>query len=293
MNIVFYTSGISGTGRVVTGISIYNALKRKQIQCNYTMVTHSPAGFLAQDSGIEHVQLPLEDEHQLSRKHFHSSVLYHTLTVLKPDILIVYLQWFTILTFLDDLKCIKLFIAHQVNKNFFTIETEIGQYHFNPEQYNVITSIEPAPFPFTVININPLIMKNHDEILSKKQAQLILNIPDSKKCCLISISGYEQESMQYKQYYPQHLEDDYYCISSSNYDLDNHFPIVNYFNAFDMIICGAGYNSFWETRFFNKQAIIIPFKRVFEDQFYRVNNYANYTFTKNGADQLVDVLLTL
>jgi hypothetical protein len=99
---------------------------------------------------------------------------------------------------------------------------------------------------------------------------MILNIPDSKKCCLISISGYEQESMQYEQYYPQHLEDDYYCISSSNYDLDNHFPIVNYFNAFDMIICGAGYNSFWETRFFNKQAIIIPFKRVFEDQFYRV-----------------------
>jgi len=291
VNIIFYTSGISGTGRLITGIAIYNALQRRNIDCTFTMITHSTSGCLAEELGIEHVYLPLENEAQLSKKHYHTSLLYHTLSVLKPDVLIVYLQWFTVCEFLDELPCKKIFLVRQIDKRFFNIETPENYYEFNPRQYSSIISIEPYDHPFEVMHINPIIIKNPDEILPAHSAKQKLNVPDDKPVCCISISGYESESEIYNKYYDENIRKKYYCITSSNYNTDLLFPIVDYFNAFDLVICGAGYNSFWETRFFNKKAITIPFKRVFEDQFYRVNNFSEFTFSTNGADQLVDIIL--
>lgn len=293
MNIVFYTSGISGSGRIVTGIAIYNALKRKHIDCSYTMVTHSQRGYLAETQGIDHIYLPLENEYQLSKKYFHTSLLYHTLSVLKPDVLIVYLQWFTVLELLDELPCTKIFLVRQVDPKYFSFDTPAGKYTFNPAQYSAIVSIEPYTYPFTVLSVNPIVARNHDEILPRKIAREHFNIPDDTPSCLISISGYENESEKYQDYFDSTILKEYHCVTTNTYDSNRIFPIVDYFNAFDLVICGAGYNSFWETKFFQKNAITIPFKRVFENQFYRVNNFSHYTFTTNGADQLVDMIMMM
>lgn len=293
MNIVFYTSGISGVGRIATGIAVYNALKRNHIECTYQMVTHSSLGHIAQDMGIEHIYIPLEDEIQLSKKNYHKSVLYHTLTVLKPDVLIVYLQWFTIQQFLHELKCKKIFLMHNVITNFFSFATINGEYIFSPTHYHYCLAIEPFHLPFEAKSINPLIMKNHDEILSEKAARVRLQLPLDKKMCLISISGYENEFDYYAKKYTAKLSSGYDFFMTSNHENQNIFPVIDYYNAFECIVCGAGYNSFWETRFFNKKAYIVPFKRIFEDQFYRVNNFSSYTFTRNGADQLVELIVSM
>jgi len=291
VNIVFYTSGISGIGRLAVGVAIYNALKRNNISCNYSMLTHSPMGYIAQDVGIEHIYIPLEDEVQLSRKNYHKSILYHTVTVLKPDILIVYLQWFTLDQFIHELTCKKIFLMHNVTPNFFSFATQYGEYEFNPKHYHYCFAIEPFNPPFEAKAINPLIMKNHDEILPKKEAKEKLQLPLNKKICLISISGNEHEFDDYVKKYTIELSSEYDFFVTSNHEDQNIFPIIDYFNAFDCIVCGAGYNSFWETRFFTKKAYTIPLKRVFEDQSYRVKHFSNYTFTRNGADQLVELLV--
>ncbi len=293
MNIVYYTSGISGSGRIVTGIAIYNALRRKHIDCTYTMITHSPAGYLAELQGINHIYLPLEDEYQLSQKHFHSSVLYHTLSLCKPDIVLVYLQWFTVINFLNEFQCVKIFLVHQVDKKFFTIDTPLRLYEFNAQQYSAVVSIEPFDYPFTVLPVNPVVLRNHNEILTRDEAQKKLHMPSHAKGCLISISGYESEAASYNKYYDSSSIKQYHCVIANNYGSEVLFPVIDYFNAFDLVICGAGYNSFWETRFFHKKAIIIPFKRHFEDQILRVKKFYDYSFTVNGADQLVDMLMMM
>ncbi len=71
------------------------------------------------------------------------------------------------------------------------------------------------------------------------------------------------------------------------------FLAVDYFNAFDLVICGAGYNAFWEAVYFKKEAIFVPAPRRFEDQKKRVHECQEHYFDTNGADQLVDIVLNL
>jgi UDP-N-acetylglucosamine:LPS N-acetylglucosamine transferase len=71
------------------------------------------------------------------------------------------------------------------------------------------------------------------------------------------------------------------------------FPAVDYFNAVDYLICGAGYNAFWEAVYFQKEAYFIPLPRNFEDQRRRVAECQDHLFEENGADQLVELLLQL
>ncbi len=47
------------------------------------------------------------------------------------------------------------------------------------------------------------------------------------------------------------------CVGSINYE-GGIFPVVNYFNAFDLIICGASYNSFWEAIYLKKKLYLYP-----------------------------------
>jgi len=102
MRIVYYTSGITGAGRLVLGISIGNALARHGIKCNYTMVHTSPVAHLADE--FSNIKIPLETTVELSPERCRSSVLYKTLKKLKPDILLVNHQWFMIYNIIEEMK---------------------------------------------------------------------------------------------------------------------------------------------------------------------------------------------
>jgi hypothetical protein len=97
MKIVYYTSGVTGSGRVVRGIAIANAFRRRNIQCTFTILHSSRFGFLA-DGFADQVEIPLEDERAHSVDGYQSSALFRELTRLDPDILIVDLLWFTLIT---------------------------------------------------------------------------------------------------------------------------------------------------------------------------------------------------
>jgi hypothetical protein len=71
------------------------------------------------------------------------------------------------------------------------------------------------------------------------------------------------------------------------------FPAVDYFNAFDLVVCGASYNAFWETVYFDKEAIYVPVTARFVDSERLIREYRNYRFEENGADQLVAILREL
>lgn len=293
MKIVYYSSGVTGSGRLGPGISLYNAFKRNNVPVDYTMITHCPMGYLAEDMGIDHIQLPVENEYQLSPEHYHESILYHTITTINPDMLVVYLQWFTLAEFIDELPCIKVFLARQVSPSFFFIETEKKKYAFQPQTYHTCFAIEPVDFSFSTIQVNPLIMRNSDEIYPEATAREKLKAVPHQKLCLISINGNSGEFEQVYQEYSQKLPAGYALVSTTNYDTSGIFPVVDYYNAFDLVISGAGYNSFWETRYFQKQTEYVPFERMFEDQWRRPRLFSDHTFKENGADQLLKMLLNM
>lgn len=140
--------------------------------------------------------------------------------------------------------------------------------------------------------INPLIMHNKDEIFSRERALNLLELEGTSKNALYAFSGHPGDFERYKKKY-SFLENEGYNVFQASIYGDTIFPLIKYFNAFDMIICGAGYNQVWEAVFFNKKAYFETTPIRFSDQSLRIKESEKFNFTINGADQLVDIIMNL
>ena len=286
---VYYTSGTTGSGRIVTGISIGNAFKRKGIPCEYTIVSGSDFSHLISD--FINVKIPLEESDALSEKKYRSSSLFNTLKELNPDVLIVDLLWFTLFNFINELQCKKIFLSRQVNDSFFSISLPLKKIEFAPESFNEIIATEPFESVVKMRQINPIVIRNRNEIFPRDEAIHKLGIKGKKSVGLLAYNGTPGEYEAMKKKYDYLESAGYQMIYSTNYSGKGFFPIVDYYNAVDFIVSGAGYNSFWEIIYFNKEAVFEPVKRMFENQERRIIECSDYTFSENGADQLVDIVL--
>ena len=141
-------------------------------------------------------------------------------------------------------------------------------------------------------SINPIVIKNRDEILSREEALHKLSLDCRNKTCLLAYNGYPGNFKRVKKTYSYLEDEEYQVVYSTNYE-DGIFPVVDYFNAFDLIIFGAGYNSFWEAIYFNKEAVFVLTKTMFESEERRVDECQEYTFVENGADQPIDIVMNL
>jgi hypothetical protein len=290
---LYYTSGLSGSGHLVLGISICNAFRRKRVQIDYTILSPSPQFVrLADRFQIPHVEIPFEDETQLSQNSCQSSQLYRTVMSIDPDVLIVDLFWFTLHYFLRELRCRKIFLSRQVSDIAFHMRTRVGELMFDQHAYDLALAIEPFRTEVPLQLINPIVIRNHEEILPRERAMADLKLTEGKQSCLFAFNGNPGEFERLKKVYSYLEEEGWQVVYSTNFQ-GGLFPVVDYFNAFDLLICGAGYNAFWEAVYFQKEAIFLPFLRRFEDQRRRVDECQEYAFEKNGADQLVDMILGL
>jgi len=291
LKIVFYTSGIEGSGRLVRGIAIGNALKRKKINCDFIIINSSSFTHLCDQLDVRHIEIPVENEIQLSKEKYIDSILYKTIIELNPDILIVDLLWFSLYHFIDELKCKKVFICHQVYNNFFSIKLLEGELQFNEKQYDLQLAIEPFHSKIQLTNINPIILRNKDEILSREDSLAKLKLDSSRDVCLYAFNNRPGDFDKYRKKY-SYLENEYQMVYTSNYS-GGLFPIIDYFNAFDFIVCAAGYNQFWEIIYFNKDAVFEHVPLKFSSTEKRYLECSDYQFDENGADQLVDTILNL
>lgn len=293
LKIIYYTSGVTGSGRLVRGISIGNALKRKNIKAEYIIFSCSQLAHLADMFDISHVEFVPEDVSRFTRTESKNTDIYKIIQSLNPDILIIDLVWFSVHHFLDEFKCKKILLCRQVDDNFFSLQLPDSGISLNQNSYDAVIAIEPFNSIIPMISINPIIIRNRSEIKSKNEARNILNIPDEKeKCCLLSFNGNPGDFEKVKNAYSYLENEGYRMIYSTNYK-NGIFPVVDYFNAFDLLICGAGYNSFWEAVYFNKETIFIPTFARFESGERRIQECQEYYFDENGADQLADIIMNL
>ncbi len=291
MKIVYYTSGVTGSGRIVRGISIANAFRRRGIPCEFTILHSSRFGFLT-EGYAQHIEIPVENDQAHAKENFEQSVLYRTLVHINPDVLIVDLMWFTLHNFIQELKCEKIFLLTQIaDARFFTVQFPEGPRAFEPAHFNLLLQAEPLPVDIGAQTINPIIIRNHDDILSEEAAYEKLGIIKSGgNLCLFAYNGEPGEYDSIKRKYSYLEETGYQMVYSTNYAGRGYFPIVDYFNAFDIIISGAGYNQFWEIIYFDKEAVFEATPRVFEDQLWRIRHGQEYYFNENGADQLAGMI---
>ncbi|MBN1836616.1 MAG: hypothetical protein JW820_12250 [Spirochaetales bacterium] len=291
MRIVYYTSGVTGSGRLVRGLSIGNALRRAGSDADYALLSSSPFGRLADLLGFAHREIPPESENQLSPDGYPDSAVYRALQDLQPDILLVDLLWFPLLHFLHEIPGRKVFLWQQLDAGFFTIPLPVGPLSFDPAQYDLVVAIEPFTGEGPATQVNPLILRNRDEILPRADALSALDLTE-RKHCLIAINAHPGDFERVRERYSYLASSGYRLVYSTNYQ-GGLFPAVDYFNAFDLVVCGASYSAFWEAVYFDKEAIFVPVVTRFTDSERLLREYRDYRFEENGADQLVRILLTL
>ena len=288
MRIAYYSAAFTGCGNTVRGIAIRNALQRAAVDCEFMMIGTLGIAGLAESQGIAVVQLEPENFDSLSTEHFRGSATYRTLSRIAPDILIVDLAWFTTHRVVAELPGRSVLLLRQVSEDFFGYYHNATTTELDPSAYDLVLSIEPCSLPFETIGIDPIIMRQPHELLTRARAAGALGLDPDQPAALIATNGKPGEFEELTQTY-SYLDDAYQLFCSSNHH-GGVFPIVDYFNAFDFVVCSGGYNAFWEAVYFGKEAVFVPHPRRFEDQAWRIENCQDYVFRANGADELVKIL---
>jgi len=292
MRLIFYTGGIAGSGHIALGLSVANALRRSGPEHEFRLISvETPFAELARRQGIDVRTIPAEDEDSLGPGRWSESQLYNAIAEYNPDILVVDLFWFALDSFIRELPCRKAILIRQVDPRFFRFRVKDRELAFRPDDYDLVTAVEPGfELPFPAERLEPLIMRNHDEILSADAARADLGIEPGERACFFGFNGKEGEGAQVWKSF-DYLESEGWKVIRSDNRQGGLFPAIDWYNAFDMVVVGAGYNAFWEARYFGKEAFFAPFPRNFEDQYHRVRVNSDYVPKENGADELVKRLL--
>ena len=163
---------------------------------------------------------------------------------------------------------------------------------FRYEDYDRLFAIEPYHSMIPFDEINPIVIRNRDEILPREKAIAKLDLPNHGRNCLYAFNGNPEDFERHKKKYSHIERDGYRMVYSTNYQ-GGLFPIVDYFNAFDHIICAASYNQFGEVIYFKKKASFENVPSRFSSSERRIRKFLKYHFDINGADEVVDCILKL
>lgn len=294
MRVLFYTGGATGSGHIVHGASLAAAFRRSAIDAEFRGLSVA-SEFLGISGrlGVKFDFIPLEESATLSPETYASSALYRAIEVAAPDVLVVDLYWFPLGSFIRDLPCKKVILFRQIEPRFFRIRLPDRELAFRPEDYDLVIKTEPHfALPFPAAEANPVVIRNRDEVMDGDAARADLGLGPDEKSCLFAFNGKEGEGAEaWKSW--SYLEDEGWNVVRSDNRAGGLLPAVDWFNAFDMLVCGAGYNAFWEARYFRKDAYFVPYPRKFEDQARRAALCSDYEFDENGADQIVRLIAGL
>jgi len=292
MRVLFCSNGIAGSGHIALGLSVANALRRSGLEHEFRLLSvETPFAELARRQGVDVRTIPAEDEDTLGPGRWRESQLYRAIVEYNPDMLVVDLFWFALDSFVRELPCRKAILIRQVDPRFFRFRVKSRELVFRPDDYDLVATVEPGfDLPFHSERLEPLIMRNHDEIKDATEARAELGIGAGEHACFFGFNGNAWEGAEVWKSF-DYLEAEGWKVIRSDNRSGGLFPAIDWYNAFDMVVCGAGYNAFWEARYFGKEAFFAPFPRNFEDQYHRVRVNSDYVPKENGADQLVRRLL--
>ncbi|MFC1744998.1 hypothetical protein ACFL35_13480 [Candidatus Riflebacteria bacterium] len=125
---------------------------------------------------------------------------------------------------------------------------------------------------------NPILIRNFDEILSRKKALARLRLKANKKNILFAHSGPDSEVAQLHEKLQAAVFDNSAKIQIFQSQLtaknkNGLFPLLTYFSAFAGFYGAVGYNFYSETRQLQRRAFLSPQKRQFDLQEQRCKNH--------------------
>lgn len=265
---------------MVRGLALERAVRRAGLDWEYTIIGSAPLSDLASRMRVNYRSVPVGRD---------PKPLHDFLRADPPDILIVDLAWYLLAGILPELSCRTVLLIRIVPPVYFAIPRSIGEpLRLEPQDWDHIFTIEPFECPFATVQTDPVTIRNIDELMAPRDAREALlrgRADDGRPVCLFAMNGREGELAEARKTYG-YLEDEYQVVYSTNYE-GGLFPAMDYYPGADLIVCGAGYNAFWETRATGTPTIYVPQQRRLDRQDLRVERFSELTPSANGADQIV------
>ena len=282
----------SGGGHFFGGLALWRAFRRTCKNFHFTLLTDSVLDVPEQDDSLEIIRINIEKKRLYSRDR--ETMLYTILKELDPDILIVDQVWFPLQPIIGDFKCLKsIFFRYVVDQWFQTPPLPDGKpRYFNPENYDLVYSVEPSFSVPGSIHLPPILGVHPDDV---KPPELIRNafyIPEGKKMALLAHAGFKGEMDQILE--QAEIDKDEYEIVSLDVEDERNvslFPLAHYLSGVDLAIGGCGYGFLYETLFYGMKSLYFPQNRGMGDQIWRYKHNQDYKGPFDGADKMVQSLL--
>jgi len=288
LRIAFVTFG-SGSGDLMFAASLSAALTRANVNHTFSALSNSNFHYLFSDY-FEHIRIRPQPRYLFRQDR--ETDIYNAIQMVQPQLLVVSMIWLPLLPILHELPGTKVFLARISPDHWWRIEDKDGkELRFDPAWYDHAFVIEPNAGLTWGTETEPLVVCNTDEAVGAEDARAVLGAEPGRKTCVVAQNGYAGELQRLLDRNGLQPEE-YQTIALENvFEGRNVFPLAKYMRGIDFLVGGAGYNLFYEARFFDTPAHLAPFERNGDDQFRRIKVNRDYSFTRNGADQIVERIL--
>lgn len=299
MRVLYRSGGATGSGNLTAGLALGTALARAGLlgpgRVDFRL-SCPPSAFsaLAARLGFRLDEAPPPDPSEAPEE----SSLARSIRAFDPDVLVVGQFWTEFDALLGGLRCRKVLLLRATDPRFFHFRVALPgggerEYRLESAAWDLVASTEPhADPPFPTERLEPLVLRNPEEVMTGAAARADLGLEPAEKAFFFGFNGKEGEgAAAWKSY--SYLQDEGWRAVRSDNRAGGLFPAMDWYRAFDLVVCGAGYSAFWETRALGIDAVCVPFPRVFEDQAARVALCSDYDPRANGADDLVRLIAGL
>ncbi len=282
--VAYFTAGTVGAGDLLQGFSIERALARAGLEVEFRAFSPEPPFPYARYANYTPVPVRMQELQQASLAG--ASHLAHALLDFGPDILIVGQFWAPLRFILPLPDCEHWLLIRRCPDIWFEGPPEAP---FDPTQYERIIAVEPLEYDVFTDRIDPGVICNPDECRPREALRELLNVEESRRLIVVSHAGEPGEIDEI----PVRAGPDDLVVYFSLYDDQAPFPLCSWLSGADAVLCGAGYNTFWEARtlgYFDRTRFV-PFSRQIDDQAWRVRECSAVRPKTNGADTLARWIL--
>lgn len=203
-----------------------------------------------------------------------------------PDLVVVDLFWAPLQHVLPRLRGEAWLLLRICPRRWLTPPSRPDA-RFAPERYRRVVGIEPfgpARPDGVREHVDPIVGVNPDEVRPRGSLRQRLGL-GSERLVVVLQAGFDGEG--------QLLRARAAALGGVVHLLDLHdasapFPAAEWLADADVIVAGAGYNTFWEGRWLGHGArtVHLPMGRANDDQGLRMELGDAYTMKANGADTL-------
>jgi len=292
MRVAYFTAGTVGAGHLVRGEAIRRGLARAGFPGQ--LRSFGPPTRFDAWTGGDHVGVHVRADPELADPaRAPASALGRALLGWDPDLLIVDMFWAPVRHLLGHLRCPAWLLVRTCPPVWLT---GAGETRFDPGPWARIIAIEPIRSRVLSDAIDPIVITNPDECRPASDLREILGVDGDSALVVVSHAGEPDERAQLERRVRARAPAGSTIVSlDPQGPLRGLFPAARVLGGADLIVSGAGYNSFWEAQWLGRDARteFCAFPRTIDRQRLRVERFRGHRPRANGADTLARAVVAV